>query len=265
MIKFFRKIRYNLMEQNKTGKYLKYAIGEIILVVIGILIAISINNWNEEKKERIIEHNYLLRLLKDLEDDKKTLIFSKGLSESRLAQINLLSNAIENPNTLSENGYQIIQSIEKITWRSYLYLSRIVYNELLNSGNMSLIKSEKLREHLANYYSDADNWEITLNIDESQKEFSQATAGLLSVKILTAIENSESTTIGKSIQNVDLDIEDMEIMKIVQELSSNHEAIKWLPQLHHHHVLANKIIIHLIEKNEVLKNLIYLELKNIRF
>ena len=46
MIKFFRKIRYNLMEQNKTGKCLKYAIGEIVLVVIGILIALSINNWN---------------------------------------------------------------------------------------------------------------------------------------------------------------------------------------------------------------------------
>lgn len=50
MIKFFRKIRYDLMEKNKTGKYLKYAIGEILLVVIGILIALSINNWNEQKK-----------------------------------------------------------------------------------------------------------------------------------------------------------------------------------------------------------------------
>ncbi|NNC44454.1 MAG: hypothetical protein HKN99_01055 [Winogradskyella sp.] len=52
MIKFFRKIRYNLMEQNKTGKYFKYAIGEIILVVIGILIALQINNWNEQRKEK---------------------------------------------------------------------------------------------------------------------------------------------------------------------------------------------------------------------
>jgi len=57
MIKFFRKIRYDLMGKNKTGKYLKYAIGEIILVVIGILIALQINNWNESKK-------YNVRLLK---------------------------------------------------------------------------------------------------------------------------------------------------------------------------------------------------------
>ena len=51
MIKFFRKIRYDLMEKNKTGKYFKYAIGEIVLVVIGILIALQINNFNEQRKD----------------------------------------------------------------------------------------------------------------------------------------------------------------------------------------------------------------------
>ena len=51
MRKIFRKIRYDLMKKNKTGKYLKYAIGEIVLVVIGILIALQINNWNENKKK----------------------------------------------------------------------------------------------------------------------------------------------------------------------------------------------------------------------
>ena len=49
MIKFFKKIRQNLLMENKTGKYLKYAIGEIVLVVIGILIALGINNWNQNQ------------------------------------------------------------------------------------------------------------------------------------------------------------------------------------------------------------------------
>ncbi|WP_157473012.1 DUF6090 family protein [Eudoraea adriatica] len=69
MIKFFRRIRYDLMEKNKTGKYFKYAIGEILLVVIGILIALSINNWNEKVKNMRIENNYLIRISKDLEND----------------------------------------------------------------------------------------------------------------------------------------------------------------------------------------------------
>lgn len=59
MIKFFRKIRQELIGKSKTGKYLKYAIGEIILVVLGILIALSINNWNEQEKLNIVEVNIL--------------------------------------------------------------------------------------------------------------------------------------------------------------------------------------------------------------
>ena len=69
MIKFFRKIRFDLMEKNKTGKYFKYAIGEIILVVIGILIAVQINNWHENKKSDRVLKNYYSQILQELEKD----------------------------------------------------------------------------------------------------------------------------------------------------------------------------------------------------
>ena len=62
MIKFFRRIRQQLLSENKFSKYLFYAIGEIILVVIGILLALQINNWNEEKKERVQEQKYLIEI-----------------------------------------------------------------------------------------------------------------------------------------------------------------------------------------------------------
>lgn len=74
MIKFFRKIRYSLLETEKTGKYFKYAIGEIILVVIGILIALSINNWNETKKERKLETKVLNELLASLENNYNSMV-----------------------------------------------------------------------------------------------------------------------------------------------------------------------------------------------
>jgi hypothetical protein len=65
MIKFFRRIRLDLLKKNKTGKYAKYAIGEIVLVVIGILIALQINNWNEDRKTiATIDH-----LIKNIEDE----------------------------------------------------------------------------------------------------------------------------------------------------------------------------------------------------
>ncbi|WP_231749530.1 DUF6090 family protein, partial [Polaribacter sp. BAL334] len=69
MIKFFRKIRKHLLAENKFSKYLIYAIGEIILVVIGILIALQINNWNNDNIERELELNMLSEILTNLEKD----------------------------------------------------------------------------------------------------------------------------------------------------------------------------------------------------
>jgi len=76
MIKFFRKIRYELMETNKAGKpalpvgrYLKYAIGEIVLVVICILIALLINNWNENKTSLKLEKTYYCKIAEELKVD----------------------------------------------------------------------------------------------------------------------------------------------------------------------------------------------------
>ena len=73
MIKFFRKIRYDLMEKNKTGKYLKYAIGEILLVIIGILIAVSINGWKEDRKLYNEEQSILKDLKQEMDLNLKSL------------------------------------------------------------------------------------------------------------------------------------------------------------------------------------------------
>mgnify|MGYP000005817841 CR=1 FL=1 len=73
MIKFFRKIRQNLLSEGKTGKYFKYAVGEIILVVIGILIALQINNWNEQRKARIYEKELYSRIIMNLQLDEKRI------------------------------------------------------------------------------------------------------------------------------------------------------------------------------------------------
>ena len=85
MIKFFRTIRQNLLNQGKTGKYLKYAIGEIILVVIGILIALSINNWNEKRKNLIKEKELVSNILTDLWIDDYR--FKGNLEEGKAIKI----------------------------------------------------------------------------------------------------------------------------------------------------------------------------------
>src|SRR6056297_2397045 len=85
MIKFLRKIRQNLLMENKTTKYLKYAIGEILLVVIGILIALQINNWNEQKNTDLKIGEYYAQLLDDLKSDQ---VFANRTIEEFTVKLN---------------------------------------------------------------------------------------------------------------------------------------------------------------------------------
>ena len=89
MIKFFRKIRQNLLSDGRTGKYLKYAVGEIVLVVIGILIALQINNWNEHRKLKLKD----LQLCKELLNDA---IADSVFFESRRLGLNELKSTVNN-------------------------------------------------------------------------------------------------------------------------------------------------------------------------
>jgi hypothetical protein len=116
MIKFFRKIRYDLMEKNKTGKYFKYAIGEIVLVVIGILIALSINNWNENRNE-IIRLNRILDIVK-ADFVKDTLILRNKIKfyEVKSSQIlDVLKNRISPP----------LDSITELNYKEHILFTRI--------------------------------------------------------------------------------------------------------------------------------------------
>ena len=103
MIKFFRPIRKDLTEKNKTGKYLKYAIGEIILVVIGILIALSINNWNEENKNKKAEQNFYKEILNDLEKDKVKLEGLEVFYNNRIEHAGWLLEMVRNPKIPIDN------------------------------------------------------------------------------------------------------------------------------------------------------------------
>ena len=78
MLKFFGNIRKSLLNEGKTGKYLKYAIGEIVLVVIGILIALQINNWNENRKLENSKETLMFALKKELRADISAALKATG-------------------------------------------------------------------------------------------------------------------------------------------------------------------------------------------
>ncbi len=148
MIKFFRKIRYNLMEQNKTGKYLKYAIGEVILVMIGILLALQVNNWNEGRKLKVIEQNALQEVANGLLRLKEEVqINIEDENKGYEAAIHILSNFKE------KSGYdKSLGEALNLVWNyTYMNESDDSYEFVKNSG-LDLISNRKLRNKVAALY-----------------------------------------------------------------------------------------------------------------
>ncbi len=150
MIKFFRQIRQRLLSENKFSKYLIYAIGEIVLVVIGILIALSINNWNGEKKEAEVEKQYMISLLSDLAKDRSDLI-----SNVEFGPIPV----IYNDSLFSELQKRPLQGREKRIHHFLLLFTNgllISYHDrtisqLRNSGGFGLIDKQEISDAVQDY------------------------------------------------------------------------------------------------------------------
>ena len=153
MIKIFRHIRQNLIMENKTGKYLKYAIGEIVLVVIGILIALQINNWNEVRKENLMEKKYLLRLVEELNTDHDNISSAINAIKNRKQRAEFLINTIDNPQLAEDSANYFVKSIEFAGYTSFPVISDNTFEEIKSSGKLSLITNESIRGALQQYYS----------------------------------------------------------------------------------------------------------------
>ena len=146
MIKFFRKIRRKTLTENKFGKYLTYAIGEIILVVIGILIALSINNWNENRKNSIEERATLENLLENLNLSK--IQSEQLISEENQLKQNLIQILGVNSNNTKVNTEIISDSIFKnAVWDLQSDMPTFnSYNNLKSTNKLSLIKNKNINE-----------------------------------------------------------------------------------------------------------------------
>jgi hypothetical protein len=148
MIKFFRKIRQNLLSEGKTGKYLKYAIGEIILVVIGILIALQINNWNQnritqnnQKKYLLLLKNETLNNLNELKNAQKTI---QTITNGQQELIKLIDS---NHDTISEK-YLSLKMNDALGAIARFDFENSVLSELKISGELKNIRNDSIRKKI---------------------------------------------------------------------------------------------------------------------
>jgi len=142
MIKFFRKIRQDLLSEGKTGKYLKYALGEIVLVMIGILLALQINNWNEQRKNSALLKNYKENLIEDLKKD--SISIQKNISDIKedKKQLDQIKVRISNSNAVLDT----VLKIARFEYRFYISAkgnyNDNTYSVLNSTGDITLFKNE---------------------------------------------------------------------------------------------------------------------------
>lgn len=150
MIKFFRRIRQKLIVERNLRKYLIYAIGEILLVVIGILIALQINNRNERSKVYKIEQEYLKRLKTDLEKDKIYFTERRQYADELLKQYQIYTDKSYDFQETYKNFSELFCCLDFPP--TELSIHKSTYTELISTGNLSTIQSGDLREDIGNHY-----------------------------------------------------------------------------------------------------------------
>jgi hypothetical protein len=154
MIKFFRQIRYKLMNKNKTSKYFKYAIGEIALVMIGILLAIQANNWNIERTAKKELNQSLSKLLVELNQDKFFLNAFLDQNSNIISKLDSCLIILKNPQNYSIDTFDNFYHYTNYTI-SFDY-STESFDELSSQGKLKLISNDKLSDSLISYYSNTN-------------------------------------------------------------------------------------------------------------
>lgn len=149
MLRFFRQIRKRLMEKNKIRSYILYAIGEILLVVIGILIALQVNNWNEGRKLESEENRILTALKDDMIQGIEKLEYRASYEDGNMESIKILLT--EGPLKDSLLSHDKIDSLMYgPLWQSVFEVPVLqTYNDLKSSGEVSIIQNLSIRNKLA--------------------------------------------------------------------------------------------------------------------
>ena len=195
MLKFFRKIRYDLMEKNKTGKYLKYAIGEIILVMIGILLALQVNNWNENRKNKISESEYYCKILADFKLDRQNIAELYKASEYKIETSKRLLLDLERKD--KTKSYLINNYLQALRTNAFVP-SKVTITDIISSGKLNLLTNDSLKNNVIRYYVELDKLLYQLEINRSkslEKAFSYDDNLLFGFQNYDYVKNSLGTEI----------------------------------------------------------------------
>ena len=173
MLRFFRTLRQRLLAENRTSRYLLYALGEIVLVVIGILIALQVNTWNEDRKNRQEGVALLKSLKSELAEDFSMMAYAIDRLERRKALADQLYQLLTHqPQSVALDSALIVEALMRSGYIHKFVPPFAAYNEIQNSGKLQLIPSDTIKKHLAHYKSRVEeNLRIESPYETTLKDF----------------------------------------------------------------------------------------------
>ena len=154
MFSLFRQIRRNLLSTNRVGKYLLYAIGEILLVVIGILIALQINTWNAERTLRAKELSYLREIRTNLLEDQASVEYNINFNKQKDSIIQASLIGILKSESDLDAMNVIARKMPLLAEYNVFTQNRIAFDNMVSAENIDLITRDSLRIMLSSYYSE---------------------------------------------------------------------------------------------------------------
>lgn len=181
-----------MLIENKTGKYLKYAIGEIVLVVIGILIALQINNWSEANKNRIYEVRMLSEIEKGLRKDYLNL-------QEYISAYTTLDSTAKYFTNLTQNKVTFDDSMLPELWNlnigRYFQFNRGPYDALKSSG-IDRVSNDSIRNHLINFF-DFDLSVFQTQIDHANRRYRPNVELLLSLREYPYLDKNNNWVVNR--------------------------------------------------------------------
>ena len=187
MTPFFRRIRHKLANENQFLKYSRYAIGEILLVVVGILIALQINNWNSNRLNKLKEDKFLINLQRDLNKQLQTI-------NGNIKKEKHIYNSLDSAN-FNYNKHKKFRAVKEdlvllstMNDRYTCIITNPTYTELLSTGNLDLISDMVFKDQLVRYYADL---ELTTQVIQKNNDYKDNVISSISISIFEIIGGSD--------------------------------------------------------------------------
>ena len=224
MLHFFRRIRRDLLANREIYKYIKYAVGEILLVVVGILIALQINNWRELKKTEQatiqIYENLLLSLRQDSTDIERIL---KYQDHCVAAQIKLLTNSsTQIESQLKDTSIQDLL-VDIIRGSVSFFPNSGVYNAIISNGDIGLIDNNEIKVSLIQLYDHQYNKYANIDAIVDEK-FQFRIFPVIDEKMTNYLSDSVQETV-RVTKSIDKDLFINHYDELVNEIEASHRIV----------------------------------------